>query len=86
MHSSKHIEHNIKFVYSTSTTHDCTSAQSVINWNTSVAGHKKRDGRLPIVNHCQGQLQTLQSVTAPSHVSYDIPSDLVHKIFIIMMK
>jgi hypothetical protein len=33
------------------------------NWNTSVTGHRKGQSAFPSANHCQGQLQTPQSLT-----------------------
>jgi len=46
----------------------------------------KRQSAFASANLCQGQLQTSQSTAVPSSVSYDIPSDILHKIFSIMMK
>jgi len=75
-----------KKYYFTYTKHDCTSAQCICNWNTFVLATNKRQSAFASANLCQGQLQISQSTTVPSSVSYDIPSDLVHNFFGIMMK
>ena len=48
-------------IASTRTKPDCVPAQCICNWNTSVTGHKGQSA-FPTANHCQGQLQTPQSL------------------------
>jgi len=47
--------------------HHCTSAQCIFNWHTLVTGHRQERVVFPQQQNCQGQLQTLQSISV--HVS-----------------
>jgi len=64
MHNSNYTEHYRTRLYCLSRTkHDCTSATCVFNRNTCSLVTSKRRSTVRYANHCQGQLQTAQSVS-----------------------
>jgi hypothetical protein len=58
---------------------DCTLAQCVFNWNTLVTGHRQERVVFPQQKNCQGQLQSVQSVSVHDSTKHDYHHQAGHR-------